>query len=40
VRVMRDVEFEGLVRYYRYPREDVLIEGQSAASAPTEYDLV
>lgn len=40
VRVMRDVPFEGPIRYYRFAREDVLADQQLEAGAPTELDLV
>jgi glycosyltransferase involved in cell wall biosynthesis len=38
--VMRDVPFEGAVRYYRFAREDVLAQHQPKQSAQREADLV
>ena len=39
-RVMRDVPFEGPVRYYRFAREDVLAQHQPKQFAQREADLV
>ena len=38
--VMRDVPFEGAVRYYRFAREDVLAQHQPKQFAQREADLV
>jgi glycosyltransferase involved in cell wall biosynthesis len=38
--VMRDVPFEGAVRYYRFAREDVLAQHQPKQSAQREADFV
>jgi glycosyltransferase involved in cell wall biosynthesis len=40
LRVMRDVPFEGPIRYYRFAREDLLAEADPAAAGAPEYDLV
>lgn len=40
VRVMRDVPFEGHIRYYRYAREDLLADSEPAQAGAKEYSLV
>jgi glycosyltransferase involved in cell wall biosynthesis len=40
VRVMREVPFEGPIRYYRFARDDLLREDGAARAAAEEYDLV
>jgi glycosyltransferase involved in cell wall biosynthesis len=40
VRVMRDVPFEGPVRYYRFTRQELLAKGEYALAQAKELDLV
>ena len=40
IHVMKDVPIEGQARYYRFAREDVVAENESAVANTKEYDLV
>jgi hypothetical protein len=40
IEVMKDVPYEGLIRYHRIAREDILAEADTEAPAVAEYGLV